>query len=179
MIVESGAPWPATLYALLFLSQAAVIVWASWRWARLLRRPTTPGVILEACIEEDSGGRQRPRITYEYFVGGTRYQSSDFWWIEPTYQDMPGSAARNLGSRERGDRVIVAYDPRSPAEALVIRKPPFWAVSFSVVAFIQANFFILAGAEGMTLLVPLVCTAAGCWATVSTIRTRRWQFSSD
>ena len=94
------------------------------RMAAVSQWPATMGNVIMSTIERRSsedGYTDYPVVQYSYHVGGQAYQS---------YKLAPGPEVGGTGARKviakypAGAQVMVFYDPRNPAEAVLERKAP-------------------------------------------------------
>jgi len=93
----------------------------------------------EIDTEGDTSTYYYPRIHYEYNVGGEKFQSSKYRFLDAS---MTRSKANELvGSYSPGQTVTVYYDPAKPAEAVLITGAPKFLFVFAVIG----GLLIIAG----------------------------------
>jgi hypothetical protein len=101
-----------------------IIFFMRRRMATVSQWPATMGNVIMSTVERRSsedGYTDYPVVQYSYQVGGQAYQS---------YKLAPGPEMGGTGVRKviakypAGAQVMVFYDPRNPAEAVLERKAP-------------------------------------------------------
>ena len=94
------------------------------RMATVSQWPATMGNVIMSTVERRSsedGYTDYPVVQYSYQVGGQAYQS---YKLAPG-PEMGGTGARKVIAKyPAGAQVMVFYDPRNPAEAVLERKAP-------------------------------------------------------
>lgn len=108
----------------LFVSIAGIVIWriavferqeASFQW------PTATGAILQSAqtyVQAGNNSHYCADVTYQYDVNGTRYQSHriSLWNSDLSYNDPAGF----VSSHPVGSEAMVYYDPRRPANAVLV-----------------------------------------------------------
>ncbi len=94
------------------------------RMATVSQWPATMGNVIMSTIERRSsedGYTEYPVVRYSYQVSGQAYQSDK---LAPG-PEVGGTGARKVVAKyPAGAQVMVFYDPRNPAEAVLERKAP-------------------------------------------------------
>jgi len=101
-----------------------IIFFMRRRMATVSQWPATMGNVIMSTVERRSsedGYTDYPVVQYSYQVGGQAYQS---YKLAPG-PEMGGTGARKVIAKyPAGAQVMVFYDPRNPAEAVLERKAP-------------------------------------------------------
>ena len=101
-----------------------IIFFMRRRMATVSQWPATMGNVIMSTVERRSsedGYTDYPVVQYSYQVGGQAYQS---YKLAPG-PEVGGSGARKVIAKyQAGAQVMVFYDPRNPAEAVLERKAP-------------------------------------------------------
>jgi hypothetical protein len=101
-----------------------IIFFMRRRMATVSQWPAAMGNVIMSTVERRSsedGYTDYPVVQYSYQVGGQAYQS---YKLAPG-PEMGGTGARKVIAKyPAGAQVMVFYDPRNPAEAVLERKAP-------------------------------------------------------
>jgi hypothetical protein len=128
----------ATLLAgiALMIGSSAYFARNSMRAAEARSWPRARGRIVESRVETvqahqvGNAGEFRPRLRYDYSVGGRALHGSTIWLDEDRTFDSAQVAARELAFQEAGTEVEVMYNPRDPHEAALLVDKPTWRYLF-------------------------------------------------
>ncbi|QPC95269.1 DUF3592 domain-containing protein [Mesorhizobium sp. INR15] len=147
----------------------SLITFVKWREVKAVSRwLPTPGKIISSRVEarevKSSGAgsdtsnsteiRNFPAITYEYKVGGKKFQSAHY-----SVQENLGNfeVTETLARFPRGAEVTVFYNPTNPAKAVIERTMPDGAFKFMV----QLSAGLVVGALVLVFSVGGVLEAIG------------------
>lgn len=114
------------------------------------------GTIDEASqVEEDvdrgsEGSRTisyRPIIQYSYSVNGRKYTNDNIYTGSSQASYSQPSDAENIIRRfNRGEEVVIHYDPKEPSSSYLIRDESFWTEYLIIGAALLASFLVLTSA---------------------------------
>ncbi|MGH8099647.1 MAG: DUF3592 domain-containing protein [Chthoniobacterales bacterium] len=139
-----------TLFACLFggfgLIVAAILV-ASLREAAAMKRwPVAKGRILSSRVEEytdivasrSSPSRARiklyrPIVTYEYTIGGRRFQSNRITQSPAWNRGAPDFAEQITQRYPAGSVIDVRYNAKRPTDSVLEPSVPSWKLGFAIV----------------------------------------------
>jgi hypothetical protein len=98
------------------------------------RRQITDGVVVESTIETEGSirfRRYKPKVTYEYFVGGIQHRSSKVAAMNFVIGDKLGTQ-QLVSSFPVGKQVVVYYNPACPNDAVLLKSSALVSTIFII-----------------------------------------------
>ena len=130
-------------------------IYGSRRMAAASAWPVAEGRVLESNLAGGPRGgtrrggsmTYRPRISYEYDVGGRTYRGDRIWLLTESASSDPSGANDLLAAYPQGGTGPVRYNPDDPADSALIVEVALWPLTLIFVGvglvFLALGWFVV------------------------------------